>query len=85
MGAVLTYRIDYPKQVAAVGQQVGADMSGGYSTVFYGQSDVCAVRAREVLASLESTFKLSAVMLIIQDEDYYRNPRITEIMVSDHE
>lgn len=81
IGAVLSYRIDYPLITNLTGQQVGVDLSGNYCTVLYGNPLDCEEQGRRLLIDLEKAFKLSAVLLVRQVNDYYGNPRIDEVSV----
>lgn len=70
IGAVLTY--DSLGNTSTGGQQVGADGSGTFAELFYGDPESAEAAARaKVSALIEAGYRLREVHIVVDEESYY--------------
>jgi hypothetical protein len=78
LGGVLTYTIKTKHSIG--GQIVGADGSGEYAVLIYGDPDKSEIRARQYINHLESEGHfITKVTYVSATEDGYYGSRITLI------
>lgn len=79
LGAILTYEIG--AGMSAHGQQVGADGSGIFSVLFYGDPDEACQAAYDYISALETPRRRISHAVVVVNEDGYYGPNVTAVVV----